>query len=90
MLELSAYLREARENAGLTQTEVASRLGYSNSQFISNWERGLSTPPLNTLRTLSKMYHIDMDELFEQIVKTSMEIAENSMRKKYSLLKKRR
>jgi transcriptional regulator with XRE-family HTH domain len=45
-------LKAARENAGLRQSDVAKKLGYSSPQFISNWERGLSLPPLDRLPKL--------------------------------------
>lgn len=32
-------LEAARTSAGLTQRELATKMGYSNPQFISNWER---------------------------------------------------
>ena len=88
-IKLARFLRSSREAAGLTQTEVAEKLGYGSSQFISNWERARSTPPMNTLRTLAKMYKINMDDLFEHISAASLYYAEQSMRKEYSLLKKK-
>lgn len=45
-LELGQYLRECRELKGLTQANVAKTLNYTNSQFISNVERGLARPPM--------------------------------------------
>lgn len=36
-----ALLREARVNANMTQGELAKRMGYSNMQYVSNWERGV-------------------------------------------------
>jgi transcriptional regulator with XRE-family HTH domain len=89
-IKLARFLRTARENAGLTQTEVAKKLGYGSSQFVSNWERGRSTPPMNALRPLSKMYKINMDELFEHIFEASVYMTAQVMRKEYSLIKKRK
>ena len=37
-------LREARERAGLTQLQLATRVGVVGGERISNWERGLSRP----------------------------------------------
>ncbi|MCB0378100.1 MAG: helix-turn-helix transcriptional regulator [Bdellovibrionales bacterium] len=52
------FLREQREAAGLSQKEVATKLGYSSAQFISNWERGISAPPVKILRKLAKLYNV--------------------------------
>jgi transcriptional regulator with XRE-family HTH domain len=41
-------IREARQLAGLTQGELARRLGTTQSA-ISNWERGHDTPRVETL-----------------------------------------
>lgn len=46
---LSVFLKEKRTCAGLSQWDVAKKLGYSSPQFVSNWERGLSDPPIMTL-----------------------------------------
>lgn len=65
---LAAYLKEKRVEAGLTQLEVAKKLGYSSPQFVSNWERGLANPPVFVLRDLTKMYKVPVDQMFDLIV----------------------
>lgn len=60
---LGNYLREAREAKGLTQIEVAKRLGYSTSQFVSNWERGMCSPAENKMKKLIKMLGLDKNAL---------------------------
>jgi transcriptional regulator with XRE-family HTH domain len=49
------FLRRARENAGLTQEDVARKLSYKTSQFVSNWERGVVMPPLTHVRKLARI-----------------------------------
>lgn len=56
--ELGDYLREKREATGLTQREISEKLGYSSPQFISNFEAGISMPPLKKLRILIKEYRM--------------------------------
>ncbi len=46
-----SLVREARKRAGLTQTELAERLGKSQSE-IGRWERGEVRPSLETLREI--------------------------------------
>jgi transcriptional regulator with XRE-family HTH domain len=43
--EMATLVKSARVGAGLTQMELAKKLGYKSPQFISNWERGESSPP---------------------------------------------
>jgi transcriptional regulator with XRE-family HTH domain len=62
---LSQYLQENRIKAGFTQKDISKKLGYTSPQFISNWERGVSQPPLNVIHKLIKLYGINQDELFE-------------------------
>lgn len=46
--ELGRYLRTCRRKAKKSQSEVARDLGYGSPQFISNVERGISYPPLES------------------------------------------
>lgn len=66
---LGNYLRDKRVEAGFTQSEIANKLGYSTPQFISNFERGLCSPPLKNLKALVKLYRIPVDEIMVLIMK---------------------
>lgn len=57
---LADYLKTKREATKLSQKQVSEALGYSSAQFISNWERGESTPPIHTIKKLSKLYKFDL------------------------------
>jgi predicted transcriptional regulator len=48
MTETSTLIRESRRRAGLTQVELARRLG-TTQPVISRWERGGDEPRLSTL-----------------------------------------
>lgn len=65
---LAAFLKERRVEVGLTQSDVARKLGYSSPQFISNWERGLANPPVFILRDLTKMYKVSADQMFQLLL----------------------
>lgn len=71
--EIARLLKKKRIEAGLTQSEVADMLGYTSSQFISNWERGLAKPPAFMLKSLAKIYKMDakvlLDMLLESVTK---------------------
>lgn len=62
------YLQGARQASGLTQTDVSQRLGYSSAQFMSNFERGISMPPLEKLRDLVKIYSLEIALLLENVM----------------------
>lgn len=80
---LAQFLKEKRVQSGLSQKDVATKLGYTTSQFISNWERGISQPPLNTLRTLANLYKIDADEMFQILLKTTIAQVEVDLKKRF-------
>lgn len=71
---LGKYLRNCRERRKLSQSDVAKELNYSTPQFVSNWERGLSAPPSDTLRTLVGLYEIPKEEITEFLVKEQMNL----------------
>lgn len=56
------YLKYYREEAGLTQVELAEKL-YLTRQAISKWERGESYPDIENIIILSDLYDISIDEL---------------------------
>lgn len=63
--QLAEFLKQARLKQNLSQSEVATELGYSTCQFVSNWERGQSSPPVTSLKTIAKIYKIDGLRLLE-------------------------
>lgn len=82
MAELSNYLKKSRENVGLSQTFVSSKLGYSSPQFVSNWERGLSHPPVKSLKKIAKLYKLKDKDLFDVFVVSYLNEVETDLRKK--------
>lgn len=80
---LADFLKSKRVVAGLSQKDVASHLGYSTSQFISNWERGISQPPLNTLRRIANLYKISPDEMFNVLLRSTIEQVERDLKRKF-------
>jgi transcriptional regulator with XRE-family HTH domain len=65
-IEFSTYVKGLRIKAGLTQADVANELKYANSQFVSNWERGLCLPAVSTLPQLSKLFNVNTKVLFNK------------------------
>ena len=52
--ELGRRIRTAREDAGLTQSELADRIGLSHPQSISRYERGETEVPQKRLRRIGE------------------------------------
>lgn len=55
-------LRQARKNSGLTQKEVADKLGIGQSTY-KNYEGGLREPNGNTTVLLANLFHVTTDYL---------------------------
>lgn len=58
-------LRELRNKSGLTQNEIATRLGVSG-QTILNWENGIYEPKINQLIELADLFDVSVDYLIER------------------------
>ena len=61
-MEVQISLAAARVNADMTQNDVAESLHVSN-KTVGNWENGTSTPSFSTMKTLSDMYKIPIDNI---------------------------
>lgn len=86
---LGAYLRQRRIDAGYSQVELGEILGYSSSQFVSNWERGLCAPPEDGLQKLIKLLKLNRETLvFSMIQDYKVEVEEKIYRKKAKPQKK--
>lgn len=59
---LKISLAAARVNADLTQEDVARKLRISK-QTLLNWEKGRATPSFATMKVLSEMYGVPMDNI---------------------------
>ena len=63
-LEIANRLYEYRKNAGLSQDQLADRIGVSR-QAVSKWERGEASPDTDNLIALSEVYNVTLDELIK-------------------------
>jgi transcriptional regulator with XRE-family HTH domain len=60
--DLSFNLKRARARSGMTQQEVAEKIGNPVTS-ISDWERGTRTPGIQILMKMAEAYGITLDEL---------------------------
>ena len=61
-MTLREKLIVSRNKAGLSQMELAERLGVSR-QAVSRWESGDTTPTMDKLKALAKLYGVSLDWL---------------------------
>ena len=63
-MSLGSSLFQARKKSGLSQEEVAGKLGVSR-QTISKWELDETLPDIRQSKKLSNLYHLTLDELID-------------------------
>lgn len=63
-MELGNHLFYARKKQGLSQEEVAEKLGVSR-QTISKWETGETLLDIRQAKRLAGLYHLTLDELID-------------------------
>jgi transcriptional regulator with XRE-family HTH domain len=61
-IALAAWIRAARRQAGLSQVELAERLGLAQSS-VSQWEKGVTQPSTRHMLTLLQMFPTAVAEL---------------------------
>lgn len=101
-MNLGNSLFQARKKCGLSQEDVAEKLGVSR-QTVSKWETDETVPDIRQSKKMAVLYHVSLDELIdfdidmkeiqEAIDKTSAEVEEkinwtNAWGKKYPILLK--
>ncbi|MBR5231758.1 MAG: helix-turn-helix transcriptional regulator [Clostridia bacterium] len=64
MQKIGASIASLRRKAGLTQAELAERLGISY-QAVSSWERGATMPDISKLKELSRALGTTVDALLD-------------------------
>lgn len=63
-IEIADRLVKLRKKHGLSQEELADKLGISR-QAVSKWERAESSPDTDNLICLAKLYGVSLDELLD-------------------------
>ena len=62
-------LRSLREDAALTQEDLCAKIDYSRVQ-IAYWETGISTPSLEALIRLEKVFGLPAGDLVRRTVES--------------------
>ena len=79
-------IRYLRDKSGLTQTDLANKLGISRSA-VNSWEMSLSTPSLSNLIEMSNIFKVSIDYLVSASEKMLVDISNLSTEEKEIILK---
>lgn len=74
-----ALIRRLRRELGLTQYQLAERLGVSD-KAVSKWERGLGSPEVSTLPQLSQVLGVDLVQMLPRAL-TPNDLVGGNMKK---------
>ena len=74
--QIGSNIASARKSCGMTQAELAERIGYSD-KAVSKWERAESVPDVFTLAQLAKVFGISLDAL---VGETAPQISDSAAR----------
>lgn len=81
--KLTVFLKASRLKVGLSQAGVSEQMGYTTPQFVSNWERGVSQPPVSDLKVLAKIYRVSEEQLFSIVEEVTIEQVRIDLRKRF-------
>lgn len=59
---ISETIRTLRESAGFSQAQLAKKLDVTRSS-VNAWEMGLSTPTIQYVVAMSRLFHVSADYL---------------------------
>ena len=75
-MELGKKIKQLRFKAGLTQEQLAERLGIA-PQSVSKWENAVAMPDITTLPQLAEIFGVTIDDLFDLTVEQRLNRIEN-------------
>lgn len=67
--KLARKLRKVRDRLGLSQTEIAAKVGVRNRSSIAGYETGEREPPLPVLLKYARLSGIPMETLVDDKMK---------------------
>lgn len=62
---IGSFIAALRKANGMTQQELADRLGVSN-KAVSRWERDENAPDLSLIPAIAEIFGVTCDELFKR------------------------
>ncbi len=77
-MELGKKIKQLRFKAGLTQEQLAEKLGIG-AQSVSKWENAAAMPDITTLPILAEVFGVSIDDLFDITTEQRLNRIENRM-----------
>ena len=77
-MELGKKIKQLRFKAGLTQEQLAEKLGIG-PQSVSKWENAVAMPDITTLPLLAEIFGVSIDDLFDLTSEQRLNRIENRM-----------
>ena len=77
-MELGKKIKQLRFKAGLTQEQLAEKLGIG-PQSVSKWENAAAMPDITTLPLLAEIFGVSIDDLFDLSTEQRLNRIENRM-----------
>ncbi len=62
-MKIAETIKKARLKNKMSQAQLGKKLGYSSGQFVSNWERGASYPPMDRLAMMVNLFKLNKKEV---------------------------
>jgi len=66
--KVGSFIKKLRQDNNLTQAEFASKLGVTY-QAVSKWENGKNVPDIATMKEISNLFNINIDDIISGEVK---------------------
>ena len=79
-MELGNRIKKFREKINMSQEELADKV-YASRQTISNWENDKTYPDINSLKLLSNIFGVSLDNLIEGDIENMKKTINESDRK---------
>jgi transcriptional regulator with XRE-family HTH domain len=64
-IQLGNHIAHLRVEAGMTQSELAEKIGVKNQQALGAYEKGIRRVPSSLLISLCDVFQISLDELLQ-------------------------
>lgn len=87
MAKIGDQIKKFRKSRGLSQIDLGKRLGVTQ-QVITNWERNLREPALETLLKIAGAFDITLEQLVGQKTADIEDQTSRALQKRFELIKK--
>ena len=85
LYDLCERISELRNSLGITQAQLAKKLGLTRSA-INSWEMGLAVPQLKHVIEMAKIFHTTVDSMLNLSQRTVVDITDLSPKEQQVIL----